>query len=73
MKKGGCVMSESGKSAYKKWLSGVSLVSLGYELTNLEGVVERNSNDSELLKSVKEKIQIVLQEIHKRNGYPNVS
>ena len=73
MKKGGCVMSESGKSAYKKWLSGVSLVSLDYELANLQGVVERNPDDSELLKSVKEKIQIVLQEIHKRNGYANVS
>lgn len=67
------MMTNSSKSAYKKWLSGISLISLDQELANLEGAIERNSDDSELVNSIKEKIQVVLQEIQKRNGYSNVS
>jgi hypothetical protein len=66
-------MTNSSKSAYKKWLSGISLISLDQELANLEGAIERNSDDSELVNSIKEKVQVVLQEIQKRNGYSNVS
>ena len=67
------MMTNSSKSAYKKWLSGISLISLDQELANLEGAIERNSDDSELVNSIKEKVQVVLQEIQKRNGYSNVS
>lgn len=67
------MMTNSSKSSYKKWLSGVSLISLDQELANLEGAIERNSDDSELVNSIKEKVQVVLQEIQKRNGYSNVS
>ena len=66
-------MTNLSKSSYKKWLSGVSLISLDQELANLEGAIERNSDDSELVNSIKEKVQVVLQEIQKRNGYSNVS
>ena len=67
------MMTNLSKSSYKKWLSGVSLISLDQELANLEGAIERNSDDSELVNSIKEKVQVVLQEIIKRNGYSNVS
>lgn len=67
------MMTNLSKSSYKKWLSGVSLISLDQELANLEGAIERNTDDSELVNSIKEKVQVVLQEIHKRNGYSNVS
>jgi len=67
------MMTNSSKSAYKKWLSGIGLISLDQELANLEGAIERNSDDSELVSSIKEKVQVVLQEIQKRNGYSNVS
>ena len=67
------MMTNSSKSAYKKWLSGISLISLDQELANLEGAIERDSDDSELVNSIKEKVQVVLQEIQKRNGYSNVS
>lgn len=67
------MMTNLSKSSYKKWLSGISLISLDQELANLEGAIERNSDDSELVNSIKEKVQVVLQEIHKRNGYSNVS
>lgn len=67
------MMTNSSKSAYKKWLSGISIISLDQELANLEGAIERNSDDSELVNSIKEKVQVVLQEIQKRNGYSNVS
>lgn len=67
------MMTDSSKSAYKKWLSGVGLISLDQELANLENAVERNPDDSGLCASLKEKIQVVLQEIQKRNGYSSVS
>ena len=67
------MMTNLSKSSYKKWLSGISLISLDQELANLEGAIERNTDDSELVNSIKEKVQVVLQEIHKRNGYSNVS
>ena len=67
------MMTDSSKSAYKKWLSGVGLISLDQELANLESAVERNSDDSGFCASIKEKIQVVLQEIQKRNGYSSVS
>ncbi len=67
------MMTNLSKSSYKKWLSGVSLISLDQELANLEGAIERNPDDSEFMNSIKEKVQVVLQEIHKRSGYSNVS
>jgi hypothetical protein len=66
-------MSESSKSSYKKWLSGVGVSALEQELSNLQSSLERNVDDSVFCTSVKEKIQVALQELHKRNGYSGVS
>lgn len=72
-KKGGAMMTEASKLSYKKWLGGIGQVSLDQELSNLQSVVDRNTDDSDIIRSVKEKIQVVLQEIQKRKGYSNVS
>jgi hypothetical protein len=57
---------------YRKWLKGIRTLDLQFERDSMEWVASFGSND-EVKRTAKEKVQCVLQEIQRREGFVGIS
>ena len=57
---------------YRKWLKGIRTLDLQFERDSMEWVASFGSTD-DVKKAAKEKVQCILQEIQRREGFSVIS